>query len=91
MTIPLTIGILMTQHGADAFLDAIFVIIVLAIVVFILASVLARKQQKLQTDGFHFHYHKGGEHTNHSLFSKPKGDEVIQLLEDSSEIFSLEN
>ena len=91
MTIPLAIGTLMQRNGSDVFLEAIFVVIVLAIIVFIIASILARRQQKLQTDGFHFHYHKGAEHSNHSMFSKPKGDEVIQLLEDSSEIFSVDN
>jgi FHS family Na+ dependent glucose MFS transporter 1 len=91
MTIPLAIGTLMERNGAEVFLHAIFVVIVLAIIVFILASVLARRQQKAQMNGFHFHYHKGTEQSNHSMFSKPKGDEVIQLLEDSSEIFSVEN
>ena len=91
MTIPLAIGTLMQRNGADVFLEAIFVIILLAIIVFIIASVLAKRQLKLQTDGFHFHYHKGEEQSNHSIFSKPKGDEVIQLLEDSSEIFSVDN
>ena len=91
MTIPLAIGTLMERNGAEVFLHAIFVVIVLAIIVFILASVLARRQQKVQMNGFHFHYHKGTEQSNHSMFSKPKGDEVIQLLEDSSEIFSVEN
>jgi FHS family Na+ dependent glucose MFS transporter 1 len=89
MTIPLSIGHLMDRHGATVFLDAIFVIIVLAIIVFIIASVLARRMKKQQTDGFQFHYHKSTE--NHGMFSKPKGDEVIQLLEDSSEIFSVDN
>jgi FHS family Na+ dependent glucose MFS transporter 1 len=91
MTIPLVIGTLMERNGASVFVHAIFVIIVLTTIVFIIASVLAKRQRKGQTDGFHFHYHKGTEQSNHSMFSKPKGDEVIQLLEDSTEIFSVDN
>lgn len=91
MTIPLVIGTLMERNGAKSFLPSIFLVIVLAIIVFALASILARRQQKQQRNGFNFHYHKGGEQSNQTRFSKPKGDEVIQLLEDSSEIFSVEN
>ena len=91
MTIPFTIGTLMQHKGADVFVESVFVVIVLAIIVFGLASCLARRQRKEQTDDFRFHFHKGAERSNNSMFSKPKGDEVIQLLEDSSEIFSVDN
>lgn len=91
MTIPFTIGTLMEHKGADVFVDSVFVVIVFAVIVFALASCLARRQRREQTDDFRFHYHKGAEHSNNSMFSKPKGDEVIQLLEDSSEIFSVDN
>ena len=90
MTIPFAIGSLMERKGAAIFLDSVFVVIILAVIVFALTSCLARRQRKEQTDDLRFHYHKGTEHSTNSMFSKPKGDEVIQLLEDSSEIFSVE-
>ena len=89
MTIPFTIGSLMAQKGPDVFLYSVFIILILASIVFIIASILARQQLKQQTDNFGFHYHKGNDESSHRIFSK--GDEVIQLLEDSSEIFSVDN
>lgn len=92
MTIPFTIGTLMSRGGPQVFLRSILVIVILAIFVFIMASFLARRQKKQDINGVGFHYHKSNaEPSNHGLFSKSKGDEVIQLLEDSSEIFSIEN
>ncbi|XP_028399817.1 sodium-dependent glucose transporter 1A-like [Dendronephthya gigantea] len=89
MTIPLVVGTLMNHKGADVFVEAIFVIIVLTIIVFIVTSVLARRQKQEQVNDFGIHYRRSTEQSNHNIFSK--GDEIVQLLEDSSEIFSVEN
>ena len=90
MTIPLVIGTLMEKKGAMVFLHSILVIVLLAMVVFIAIVILGKRQQKEDIDKFGIHYRKVMEQKgNHSMFSK--GDEIVQLLEDSSEIFSVDN
>ena len=89
MTIPLIVGTLMEREGPDVFVEAIFVIIVLTIIIFIATSVLARRHKQEQVNDFGIHYRRSTEQSNHNIFSK--GDEIVQLLEDSSEIFSVEN
>ena len=90
MTIPLAVGILMEKKGSDIFLHSILVIVVLTMVVFAVIVVLGRRQQQEDIDKFGIHYRKVMEEKgNHSMFSK--GDEIVQLLEDTSEIFSVDN